>query len=259
MKELSQETKLLLNQAREQRLPSRSRLAQGGLDLEETLESLQSKPQAFDVRKVALVLVLVSLFITSSVVAFSILTNVADSTASSVIEQETMDRRREQPIKQEKRSGALRPGTEPAETQEKQVETSVDQTVETKASAPRKARRRHQTQEKAVRSQKTTFSDPSISQVTPESLIEETRLLNGARQALRNKRPSSAIPFLEEHQRRFPRGTLSLERNATLLVARCQINQTAGLKARAQQFVARYPGSIHTSRVQSSCLRTENF
>jgi TolA-binding protein len=85
----------------------------------------------------------------------------------------------------------------------------------------------------------------------PEALERETKLLDGARRALRSGDSERAARELEEHGRRFSGGALAPEAEVMrieLLLAR---GDRAGAAARARNFLAQHPVSPHAGRVRA--------
>jgi hypothetical protein len=83
---------------------------------------------------------------------------------------------------------------------------------------------------------------------------DEPQLIERARRALGSD-PRRALQLAQEHQRRFPSGALSVEREVIVLDALARSGQSAEALRRARAFEARYPKSIHTPRVRA--LRTK--
>jgi hypothetical protein len=90
-------------------------------------------------------------------------------------------------------------------------------------------------------------------------LAEEARLLKQAQQALRAGQPQAALTALAEHQRRFPRGQLALERSAARVTALCALGRTPQALSEAQAFLQQHPQSGLSQQVRASCgLASEN-
>lgn len=83
---------------------------------------------------------------------------------------------------------------------------------------------------------------------------DEPQLIEKARRALATD-PRRALLFTQEHQRRFPAGTLGVEREVIALEALSRTGQTAEAKRRALAFQAKYPSSIHSPRVHALLVR----
>jgi hypothetical protein len=82
---------------------------------------------------------------------------------------------------------------------------------------------------------------------------DEPQLIERARRALAGD-PRRALQLAQEHQRRFPAGALSVEREVIVLEALAKSGQTSEALRRARAFEARHPKSIHLPRVRA--LRT---
>src|SRR5690606_25581784 len=85
------------------------------------------------------------------------------------------------------------------------------------------------------------------------SLREEAQLLAQAHQRISQGNPQAALSVLLDHQKRFPRGTLGLERQATLAVARCLAGETTRGRAEAERFRRKHPNSPMVKRLESAC------
>jgi hypothetical protein len=83
---------------------------------------------------------------------------------------------------------------------------------------------------------------------------DEPGLIEKARKALAAE-PRRALSLTQEHQRRFPAGALSVEREVIALEALGRLGQTAEAKRRALAFEAKYPKSIHLPRVRALLAR----
>jgi hypothetical protein len=85
------------------------------------------------------------------------------------------------------------------------------------------------------------------------SLAEEVRLLQEAQRSLKSGQPGAALAALAEHERRFPRGQLAVERGAVRIAALCALGHTAEAKQRGAAFLARHGGSAIAEQVRASC------
>lgn len=83
---------------------------------------------------------------------------------------------------------------------------------------------------------------------------DEPELIERARKALAAD-PRRALALTQEHQRRFPSGALSVERDVIALDAFARTGQVAEARRRALAFEAKYPKSIHLPRVQALLSR----
>lgn len=81
-----------------------------------------------------------------------------------------------------------------------------------------------------------------------DSLAEEVRLLQGAREAMGGD-PAGALRLAEQHRTRFPRGTLAQEREVIAIDALVHQGRTVEAQERAERFRARYPRSSHLDRL----------
>jgi hypothetical protein len=94
---------------------------------------------------------------------------------------------------------------------------------------------------------------PRVLKEAPASW-DEPQLIERARKALASE-PRRALLLTQEHQRRFPAGALSVERDVIALEALAHSGQTAEAKRRALAFEAKYPKSIHLPRVRALLSR----
>jgi hypothetical protein len=81
------------------------------------------------------------------------------------------------------------------------------------------------------------------------ALRSELELIAEAEREARSN-PKLALRLAGEHQKRFPNGMLSEEREVLAIEALARLGQTAGAEARAQAFLQRYPTSGHRRRVE---------
>lgn len=84
------------------------------------------------------------------------------------------------------------------------------------------------------------------------SLLAETALLGRASQALAQHDATSALSALREHRTRFQQPLLLEERDGLSALAECMVDPRQG-RARAAQFMARFPGSVLAVRVRHAC------
>ena len=94
--------------------------------------------------------------------------------------------------------------------------------------------------------------------VTPRSrdgLAEEVVLLSRAQTELRAGRPANALLALNEHQRKFPRGTLAEERTAARIQALCALGRTDEANAQLKQLASISPNSAHQERARQACRK----
>jgi hypothetical protein len=83
---------------------------------------------------------------------------------------------------------------------------------------------------------------------------DEPQLIERARKALAAE-PRRALALTQEHQRRFPSGALSVEREVIALEALSRLGQSAEARRRALAFEAAHPTSIHLPRVRAVLSR----
>ena len=81
-------------------------------------------------------------------------------------------------------------------------------------------------------------------QPTPDELALVARA-----QAALARTPGAALSIAAEHERAFPRGALTQEREVVAIDALLRLNRRAEAEARAARFHQRFPGSAHGRRV----------
>jgi len=84
---------------------------------------------------------------------------------------------------------------------------------------------------------------PTRTPVVAQDRERESALLARARAAMLRGRPADALDALGEHQRAFPSGRLSEEREALAVQALAASGDRAAARARAESFQRRYPNS----------------
>jgi hypothetical protein len=80
---------------------------------------------------------------------------------------------------------------------------------------------------------------------TVDSLAAERRLLDRARALIAGGDHTGALAQLRAHARRFPRGRLAEERDASWIHALVRAGRTDAARARAARFHRRYPDSLY--------------
>lgn len=90
-------------------------------------------------------------------------------------------------------------------------------------------------------------------QPAPDTLAEELRLLNAARRALAARQLDDAARPLAEHARRFPRGQLAEEREATAALVTCARGDRDASARAAERFLRAHPRSPQAPRVRRAC------
>jgi hypothetical protein len=86
-----------------------------------------------------------------------------------------------------------------------------------------------------------------------DRLAEEVAILSRAETELHAGRYAGALRVLEEHQRKFPRGTLSQERTAARIRALCGLGRTSEANAALARLS---PGSLHEGPAREACAVT---
>jgi len=81
----------------------------------------------------------------------------------------------------------------------------------------------------------------------PSDPIAERKILTHAQIALRSNDPTTALSAVADHQRLYPRGELTEERESLAIMALHANGQTDRARDRATRFRARFPNSIYTT------------
>jgi hypothetical protein len=90
---------------------------------------------------------------------------------------------------------------------------------------------------------------PPVSKgVKPPSEVE---LLDRARAALKTE-PAKALALTRQHQRLYPDGALSQEREVLAIEALSRLGKKGNAEKRAGQFEQRYPGSAYQKKVETT-------
>lgn len=95
-------------------------------------------------------------------------------------------------------------------------------------------------------------SAPSVAaSITPSPRGDEFQLLRNARSALAST-PTRALSLTSEHERLFPSGMLTQEREAIAIEALLRLGRRVEADARAERFLARFPTSPYRARIESA-------
>ena len=96
-------------------------------------------------------------------------------------------------------------------------------------------------------------STPSASVTgAPGQLAAERLLLDGARHALEQEDGAAALDATTRHERLYPNGVLTQEREAMAIRALAQLGRDGDARARAARFRARFPDSMLLPAVQAA-------
>jgi TolA-binding protein len=101
-----------------------------------------------------------------------------------------------------------------------------------------------------VRASPAEVSQVAVRRKPSDRLAEEVELLSRAQTELRAGRFDTALRSLEEHARKFPRGTLAQERRATRIQALCGSGRTREADTELARLA---PGSVHEGRTREIC------
>jgi hypothetical protein len=92
-----------------------------------------------------------------------------------------------------------------------------------------------------------------VSPRASSALGDEVDLIRAAHEQLHQGNAGAALETLAEHARRFPNGALREERQASRILALCQLGNVAAARAEADRFVLEAPGSPLVDRVRGAC------
>jgi hypothetical protein len=84
-----------------------------------------------------------------------------------------------------------------------------------------------------------------------DTLREEARTLDGARNRLANGDPAASLQRLADYDRRFPNGSLHEEALLLRIEALVRLDNRTDARALAARFLKAYPASVHAERVKS--------
>ncbi len=87
----------------------------------------------------------------------------------------------------------------------------------------------------------------------PDDLAAEVSLLSRAGTELHSGRPADALSTLAEHQRRFPSGTMTLERTAARVQALCALKRVEEARTEFSRLSRRAPDSLLVERARKAC------
>lgn len=98
--------------------------------------------------------------------------------------------------------------------------------------------------------EKGSVAPPTGAPSPDDSLRQELELLRRARKAVREGRSGAAQAALRSHADAYPKGQLAEEREALLVVVRCNDGKTQSGRA---AFEASYPRSHHLAAIRGAC------
>lgn len=100
-------------------------------------------------------------------------------------------------------------------------------------------------------------ADPSVetppASSTHLSLTDEIRLVRGAHAALDRDDPTAALTITEEHESRYPRGTLREENLALRVRALCALGRSGAARDAALALLRTAPDSPYRAGLRASC------
>ncbi|MBX3130612.1 MAG: hypothetical protein KF718_28090 [Polyangiaceae bacterium] len=86
-----------------------------------------------------------------------------------------------------------------------------------------------------------------------DELERESKLLSHAQRELAAGRPGTALAALDQHERTFPGGALTPEREAARVLGTCAAGQRDQARRLAEKFLEAHPSSPLRARVSASC------
>lgn len=103
--------------------------------------------------------------------------------------------------------------------------------------------------------------EPTTTAVAPanaplQGVDEEVRVVGLAYSLLHSGDAAGALRALDDHDRRFPAGTLAESARVTRVLALCQLGRASEAHAERDRFLARYPASPYANRVKAACPDT---
>lgn len=91
-------------------------------------------------------------------------------------------------------------------------------------------------------------ADPAFDELQAELI-----LVQKARRALRDQRPTRALEVLDAHARAFPKGQMREDRLVLRIEALCAAGKGPQARAEARLFLRAFPASAHAGRVRAAC------
>src|SRR6185369_7565739 len=91
-----------------------------------------------------------------------------------------------------------------------------------------------------------------------DRLAEEVALLSRATSALRAGRAAEALKFLDEHQRKFPKGVLGVERRGARAQALCALKRVGEGRAELARLAPQSPAAGRAKQVCDAASATSD-
>ena len=92
---------------------------------------------------------------------------------------------------------------------------------------------------------------PDVPSPPDDALTQEAKLLGRAQAAMRDGDATRALAVLDEHARRFPAGTMQLERDALKVIVGCELDPSHAASART--VLADPRAASYASRIRRAC------
>ncbi|MCY1059338.1 hypothetical protein [Nannocystis sp. SCPEA4] len=122
----------------------------------------------------------------------------------------------------------------------------------------REARKGQRARPRGAESQDREDMSEKTSDPSPTGLAAEMELLRRARAALDRGDAGAALQDLAAHERAFAAGQMLQDRLLLRMEALCALGKGRQARAEAAVFLRTYPGSTHTTRVQTICPESPN-
>ena len=136
-------------------------------------------------------------------------------------------------------------------------EPELSQGVPEAAPEPEAVSARPTAPSRAPRLRSSPRSAPAMEASPPapaaDTLREELALLRRAHAAASERKFSESLVILDEHERRFPNGSLAVEREGARVIALCGAGRRAEGRRRAERFAEVHPRSPLGPRVARAC------
>ncbi|MGC4064692.1 MAG: hypothetical protein QM784_08630 [Polyangiaceae bacterium] len=105
--------------------------------------------------------------------------------------------------------------------------------------------------------QSSSATPRASSRAPADSLDAELELVSQAQRSLKGGRALDALRALDEHQRRFPAGSLSFERAGLRPIALCQAGRLDEGRVAARNYLRKLPNSVLSKRIRVACQMTD--
>jgi hypothetical protein len=111
----------------------------------------------------------------------------------------------------------------------------------------------------ATSSTKTPLEPSALASRAQDPLAQEVTLLSRATSDLRAGRAADALKALDEHQRKFPNGVLSVERRAARAQALCSLKRVSEGRAELAQLAPQSPAAARAKQICDAAASASNL